>query len=168
MWSSFRLRPPRECSRCYLGRADGMRHRPDEGALLGPGRLDWPLVVGWTGGGLCSETCMCHMRKAGGAAESCRTSHYAAAPTGRPLSSTSTRQAAPTETCKILTIRRNEEAREMRSLRLCTYHVPQEKVRQGCAQAGTSLRIATSPQKRLNPHSARSRVARHQTSNFVS
>jgi hypothetical protein len=39
----------------------------------------------------------------------------------------------------------------MRSLRLCTYHVPARDLH----KAGTSLRVAASPQKYLNSHSAK-------------
>jgi hypothetical protein len=116
--------------------------------LAGDGGLDGQWEVG------CVQDLHVAYARDWGAAESCgRLRICNPANHRRPLSGQSTRQAAPKRNIKDTDIHRNNGAGEMRSLRLCTYHVPKKRPDQGCKHAGTSLPVPTSPQNRVRPSS---------------
>jgi hypothetical protein len=120
---------------------------------LGPGGLDWPVMVGWTDSGKWAvfKTCMWPMRETGGELKAVGDFAYATQQTtAAHLAASLHARQHRRETSKILSfIETTEQGNAIAAL----MHLPcsQEKAGQGCKHAGTSLPVPTSPQNRVRP-----------------
>ena len=130
--------------------------RPWVDCCLGPGGLDWPVMVGWTDSGKWAvfKTCMWPMRKTGGELKAVGDFAYATpAIHRRPLNGQSTRQATPKRNTKHTDIHRNNGAGKCDRCAYAPTMFPKKRPARDVSTLVRRFRFLASPQNRVRPSS---------------